>query len=189
MTLRRSTSPSRRSHTKVDECRRGFLRLVAGRKNHHLGSRLHFLPEPLADVTFEDSPPSASDSGATRATPVEPRVQSDAKVAGTQVTIEVPRYKPEGTILFRNAQIITMHGDEVIEGGDLLVKDNRIAAVGKKGSFAVPTGAKVMDMKGMTITPGFVSFPRALDRNQTRRAGPFKLEFLFQPGLRSHRWA
>ena len=83
-------------------------------------------------------------------------MQPNAKIAGTNVTIEVPRYKPEGTILFRNAQIITMRGDEVIEGGELLVKDNRIVSVGKKGSFAVPSGVKVMDMTGMTITPGFV---------------------------------
>jgi imidazolonepropionase-like amidohydrolase len=86
-----------------------------------------FYREQMADVTFED--------GATEgpASP-EPRLQANAKVAGTNVIIEVPRYKPEGTIVFRNAQIITMRGDEVIEGGDLLV----------------------MDMKGMTITPGFV---------------------------------
>jgi Tol biopolymer transport system component/imidazolonepropionase-like amidohydrolase len=112
-----------------------------------------FYREQLADVTFEDG--GDGDPGAPRASP-EPRLQANAKVAGTNVTIEVPRYKPEGTIVFRNAQIITMKGDEVIEGGDLLVKDNRIVAVGKKGSFPIPAEAKVMDMKGMTITPGFV---------------------------------
>ena len=115
-----------------------------------------FYREQLADVTFEDSAPGDADSGAARPAASEPRMQADAKVASTNVSIEVPRYKPEGTILFRNAQIVTMRGDEVIEGGDLLVKDNRIAAVGKRGSFAVPPGAKVMDLKGMTITPGFV---------------------------------
>jgi hypothetical protein len=112
-----------------------------------------FYREQMADVTFEDN--SAADGGAPAPAP-EPRVQSDAKIASTNVTIEVPRYKPEGTIVFRNAQIITMRGDEVIEGGDLLVKDNRIVAVGKKGSFAIPQEAKTMDMKGMTITPGFI---------------------------------
>ncbi len=111
-----------------------------------------FYREHLADVTFEDG---GGDADAPRASP-EPRVQANAKVTGTNVDIEVPRYKPEGTIVFRNAQIITMRGDEVIEGGDLLVKDNRIVNVGKRGSFPIPTEAKVMDMKGLTITPGFV---------------------------------
>jgi imidazolonepropionase-like amidohydrolase len=115
-----------------------------------------FYRENLADVTFEDSAGGDGDSGAARPAAPEPRVQADAKIASTNVTIEVPRYKPEGTIVFRNAQIITMRGDEVIEAGDLLVKDNRIVSVGKKGSFPIPSGAKVMDLKGMTITPGFV---------------------------------
>jgi Tol biopolymer transport system component/imidazolonepropionase-like amidohydrolase len=114
-----------------------------------------FYREQLADVTFEDNAPEGEGSSARPAAP-EPRLQPNAKIAGTNVTIEVPRYKPEGTIVFRNAQIITMRGDEVIEGGDLLVKDNRIVSVGKKGSFAVPAGVKVMDMTGMSITPGFV---------------------------------
>jgi Tol biopolymer transport system component/imidazolonepropionase-like amidohydrolase len=113
-----------------------------------------FYREQLADVTFEDSGPEGE--AGSSSTPKEPRVQANAKVAGSNVSIEVPRYKPEGIIVFRNAQIITMRGDEVIEGGDLLVKDNRITAVGKRGSFEIPAAAKVMDMKGMTITPGFV---------------------------------
>ena len=115
-----------------------------------------FYREQMADISFEDNGPPEGDTIAPRAASPEPRLQANAKVAGTNVTIEVPRYKPEGTIVFRNAQIITMKGDEVIEGGDLLVKDNRIVAVGKRGSFAIPAGAKVMDMKGMSITPGFI---------------------------------
>jgi Tol biopolymer transport system component/imidazolonepropionase-like amidohydrolase len=114
-----------------------------------------FYREQMADVTFEDTAPEG-DSAAPRPAATEPRLQANAKLASTNITIEVPRYKPQGTIVFRNAQIITMKGDEVIEGGDLLVKDNRIVSVGKRGAFAIPADAKVMDMKGMTITPGFV---------------------------------
>lgn len=47
-----------------------------------------------------------------------------------------------------------MKGDEVIENGDVLVENNRIKAVGKR--LSVPAGAKVMDMSGKTIIPGFV---------------------------------
>ena len=119
-----------------------------------------FYREAMADITFEDTPAGGGDDAATRpggpTSQGEPRVQKDAKIASSNVVIEVPRYKPEGTIVFRNAQIVTMRGDEVIENGDLMVKDNRIAAVGKRGSFAIPREAKVMDVAGMTITPGFV---------------------------------
>jgi hypothetical protein len=49
-----------------------------------------------------------------------------------------------------------MKGDEVIPDGDLVVTDNRIVAVGKRGSVTVPAGARVMDVKGATIMPGIV---------------------------------
>ena len=63
---------------------------------------------------------------------------------------------PTGVVLMRNARIITMHGDEVIENGDLLVINNRVTAVGKTGSLTIPPAAKVMDMSGKTVVPGFV---------------------------------
>lgn len=63
---------------------------------------------------------------------------------------------PQGTILFKNARIITMNGNEVIESGDILVENNRIKAVGKAGTISAPPNAKVMDVSGKTIIPGFV---------------------------------
>ncbi len=72
------------------------------------------------------------------------------------VTIEMPRYRPSGTIVLRGARVITMRGDEVISDADLVVTDNRIAALGRRGSVAVPAGAKVFDVRGSTIVPGFV---------------------------------
>ncbi|HEX6983168.1 MAG TPA: amidohydrolase family protein [Balneolaceae bacterium] len=63
---------------------------------------------------------------------------------------------PEGVLLLKNARLITMDGNEVIEHGDILIEDNRIRAVGKTGTLDVPAGAEVMDMTGKTIIPGFV---------------------------------
>ena len=40
-----------------------------------------------------------------------------------------------GSVLLTGARIITMKGNEVIPQGDVLVTDNRIAAVGKRGSL------------------------------------------------------
>jgi len=53
-------------------------------------------------------------------------------------------------------RIITMKGDEVIPSGDVVVTDNRIVAVGAKGSVAIPAGARVIDVSGKTILPGYV---------------------------------
>ncbi len=44
----------------------------------------------------------------------------------------------------------------MIERADILVRNNRIAAVGPAGSLDVPGDARVIDMSGKTIVPGFV---------------------------------
>jgi Tol biopolymer transport system component len=72
------------------------------------------------------------------------------------ITIEQPRAVAKGNLLLRGARVITMKGDQVIEKGDILVVNNRVQAVGAQGSFAVPEGTTVMDMRGKTISPGYV---------------------------------
>ncbi len=49
-----------------------------------------------------------------------------------------------------------MKGDEVIEDGVVVVQGNRITAVGKRGTVAVPAGAKAIDVSGKTVLPGFI---------------------------------
>jgi Tol biopolymer transport system component len=78
------------------------------------------------------------------------------KAQETDVKVFFKKDLPVGTILLKNARIITMKGDEVIEHGDLLVINNRITAVGQTGALNSPPGVKVMDMNGKTIIPGFV---------------------------------
>lgn len=72
------------------------------------------------------------------------------------VSIDVKKDRPSGVVVLRGARIVTMKGDQVIENGDVVVRDNRIAAVGPSGSVTVPSGAKVVDVAGKTIIPGWV---------------------------------
>lgn len=72
------------------------------------------------------------------------------------VEIVVPKDRPRGTVVLRGARIITMKGNEVIPSGDLVVTNNRISAVGPTGSITVPAGARVIDVAGKTILPGYV---------------------------------
>ena len=72
------------------------------------------------------------------------------------VRLEFPRAKPTGIVALRNATIITMKGDEVIQRGDIVVTDNRITAVGPSGSVAIPQGAREFDYSGKFIVPGFI---------------------------------
>lgn len=75
---------------------------------------------------------------------------------GIKVGLTLKADKPAGRMAFTNVRIITMKGDEVIENGILVVKDNRIEAVGRTGEVSVPSDAKVYDLKGKTIMPGII---------------------------------
>lgn len=70
------------------------------------------------------------------------------------IDLTTPRPAPTGTVLVRNARVITMKGDEVLESGDVLVRGNRIEAVG--ANLKAPDGAKVIDGSGKTIIPGLI---------------------------------
>ncbi len=72
------------------------------------------------------------------------------------ITITVPKDRPSGTVVLRGARVITMKGTEVIENADVVVRDNRIAAVGARGQVNAPADARVIDVSGKTIVPGYV---------------------------------
>jgi len=64
---------------------------------------------------------------------------------------EPPR--PE-SVLVRGATLWTSGPEGVIEGGDLLVEDGRIRAVGR--ALEAPAGARVIDAAGRHVTPGLI---------------------------------
>ncbi|MCL4864393.1 MAG: PD40 domain-containing protein [Gemmatimonadales bacterium] len=74
----------------------------------------------------------------------------------TRIAIAVQRDTPRGTIVLRGGRAVTMRGTEVIENADIVIRDNRILAVGARGAVQIPAGATVRDVSGTTITPGFV---------------------------------
>ncbi|MEZ4700379.1 MAG: amidohydrolase family protein [Rhodothermales bacterium] len=78
------------------------------------------------------------------------------KPAEARVLIQAPRDIPQGVALLRGARVVTMRGDEVIENGEVLIRNNRIAGVGPAGSQQAPADARVIDLAGKTIVPGFV---------------------------------
>lgn len=78
------------------------------------------------------------------------------KAKELRVKVEVDRDIPEGSVLLKGARLVTMKGAEVIERGDILIKNNRIQAVGKSGSVKAPKGTQVINLRGKTIVPGFI---------------------------------
>ena len=72
------------------------------------------------------------------------------------ISLEVPRDIPSGQLYLRGARIVTMKGEEVIDRGDILIEKNRIKAIGPSAKMHPPADAKVIDVRGKTIIPGFV---------------------------------
>ena len=67
----------------------------------------------------------------------------------------VARAQNSGEVLIKNATIMTAsHG--VIENGSILIRDGKIAAVGKNSEVKVGSNAKVIDATGMFVTPGII---------------------------------
>ena len=60
------------------------------------------------------------------------------------------------TTAFVGARIIDGRGN-VIDGGTIIVRDGKIAAVGPVASTTVPAGAERVDVNGATIMPGLVN--------------------------------
>jgi Tol biopolymer transport system component len=81
---------------------------------------------------------------------------TEAQAQTFAADVTVPRDVPRDSIVLRGATVVTMRGDEVIGNADVVVQDNRIAAVGPSGSVAVPAGAAIRDVSGKYIVPGFV---------------------------------
>lgn len=74
---------------------------------------------------------------------------------GIKINLVVPTHKPTDRIAFKNARIITMEGDNVIENGVIIIENNKIIALGN-AKTPIPNGVKVMDMTGKTIMPGII---------------------------------
>ncbi len=126
-----------------------------------------FFRQALSTVSFEPEKKPEGE-GSTEAKSYATEKPAEAKESAEKkeekkspaeqfsVTIEGPRYRPQGTVVLRGGRVITMRGDETIPNADIVVKDNRITGVGRRGAASVPAGAKIVDVAGTTIVPGFV---------------------------------
>lgn len=77
---------------------------------------------------------------------------------GVSLAMPVAADKPGGLVALTGARVVTMADDNggIIEDGVVLIEDNRIKAVGRRGEVAIPAEAKQVDVAGKTIVPGFI---------------------------------
>lgn len=87
--------------------------------------------------------------------------RAETKVAAVEpnalaLRIEKPRAQPHGAVLLSGARVITMKADEVLEDADVLIVDNRISAIGLRGTLQLPEKVTRVDVAGKTMVPGFI---------------------------------
>lgn len=103
--------------------------------------------QPLAAIVL--------DNAGTAGHSARPQAGADG-VAEFVANVDVPRDVPHGTLVLRGATAITMRGDEVIADADIVVVDNRIAAIGRRGEVEIPDGALVRGASGKFVIPGLI---------------------------------
>ncbi len=83
----------------------------------------------------------------------KPGFPSVVIVLAAALVFSVPAVSTAATIVLKGARVHTAAGP-AIENAVLLIENGRIAAVGR--DVAVPAGAEVLDVTGMTIIPGLI---------------------------------
>lgn len=129
----------------------------------------HFRYDLIAGKQFKDSLDLAkkkekemkkkekkSDSTKTDQKEKEDKKEPKFKAEEFKIKVTYTKDIPQGSVLLKGGRIITMKENEVIENGDILVTNNRIAAIGASGALTIPDNVKVIDVSGKTLTPGFI---------------------------------
>lgn len=115
------------------------------------GAQLHWSLGPVVySAAAKDLFPAAP--------PAENAPKFQPPKEGVSLSMDVAADRPKGTVALTGARLVTMAGADggVIDDGVIVIRDDRIVAVGRKGAVAVPADAKTVDMAGKTIIPGLI---------------------------------
>ncbi|HYG48878.1 MAG TPA: amidohydrolase family protein [Allosphingosinicella sp.] len=115
------------------------------------GRRIHWSTGPTlytvdTAALFGSAPPAEN----------APKFQPPA--SGLSLSMEVAADRPTGTVALTGARIVTMAAADggIIDDGVIVVRGDRILAVGPRGQVSIPAGARTVDVTGKTIIPGLV---------------------------------
>ncbi len=89
-----------------------------------------------------------------------PEELPEPETEGLDLGFTTPADVPQGLVAFTGARVVTMRGagagSEVIEDGVVVIRGNRIEAVGPMAEVTIPDGAETISAAGKTIVPGLV---------------------------------
>jgi len=101
---------------------------------------------------------SDEDENGTSFTPLD----EHHAVVATEFTVITEHNVPNGNLLLRGANLIAMTGTNLEElsatlpNQDLLITNNRIAAIGATGSLGIPDDTEIIDVADKWIIPGMI---------------------------------
>ena len=77
---------------------------------------------------------------------------------GVSLSMDVPAARPTGTVALTGARVVTMARTNggIVDDATILIRGDRIVAVGPRGQVTIPAGATTVDVAGKTIIPGLV---------------------------------
>jgi imidazolonepropionase-like amidohydrolase/Tol biopolymer transport system component len=77
---------------------------------------------------------------------------------GVSLSMDVTADKPAGLVALIGARIVTMAAKDggIIDDGAILIRGDRIVAIGPHASVRIPAGTRAVDVTGKTIIPGLV---------------------------------
>ena len=115
------------------------------------GARLHYSMGPTLFSIDTASAFAAAPAGDNTPKFQPPKV-------GVSLSMDVAADKPTGTVALTGARLVTMATKDggIISDGVIVVRADRILAIGPRASTPVPAGAKTIDVAGKTIIPGLV---------------------------------
>jgi imidazolonepropionase-like amidohydrolase len=96
-----------------------------------------------------------------------------------------PEARPVGGIALTNARVLDGNGGAVQDDVTILIEGTRIAGLGPSASTRVPPGARVVDLTGQVVTPGFIDmhYHVITGAMRYRRDAAGKLDSIYDRGL------
>jgi len=136
----------------------------------------HFYSRPFDSVEFRKADEEEDEEETFVA------LDEHESVTSVAMNVVVPRSTPVGSLLLTGANVIAMAAQSTQEmnsvqpNQDILITDNRIAAIGASGSLEVPASATTVDVAGKYVVPGFID---------THAHWEFRTDDVLEP----HNWA
>ncbi len=81
---------------------------------------------------------------------------SIATLAPAMIQAQGPAPRDTTPVVIRAARLIDGTGAAAVRNGIVVVRGERIVAVGREGSVAIPAGSRTIDLGDATLLPGFV---------------------------------